>query len=74
MLSYINDKSKGTSLSSLSETAVNDDIYQAGLEVQYAFRRWFRTRVGYLFTQKNSSDPAFDYRTNTLLFGITGSF
>ncbi|MDP2156210.1 MAG: outer membrane beta-barrel protein, partial [Nitrospirota bacterium] len=73
-LSYLNDKYKGTSPSSLSETAVNDNIYQAGIEVQYAFRRWLRARAEYLFTLKNSSDPAFDYRSNTLLFGLTGSF
>ncbi len=74
MLSYLNDRNRGTSPSSLSETAVNDNIYQAGIEVQYAFRRWLRARAEYLFTIKDSSDPAFDYRSNTLLFGLTGSF
>jgi hypothetical protein len=73
-LSYLNDRHRGTSLSSLSETAVNDRTYQAGIEVQYSFRRWLRARAEYLFTIKNSSDPAFDYRSNTLLFGLTGSF
>ncbi len=73
-LSYLNNRHRGTSLSSLSETAVNDNIYQAGIEVQYAFRRWLRARAEYLFTVKNSSDPAFEYRSNTLLFGLTGSF
>ncbi|MBI5633658.1 MAG: outer membrane beta-barrel protein [Nitrospirae bacterium] len=74
LLSYQNDRHKGTSLLSLSETAVNDDIYQAGVEVQYAFRRWLRARAEYFFTIKESSDPAFDYRSNTLLLGLTGAF
>lgn len=73
-LSYINDRHRGTSASSLSQTAVNDDIYQAGIEAQYAFNRWFRTRAEYLFTIKNSSNPAFEYRSNSLLVGLTGSF
>ncbi len=73
-LSYLSDRHRGTSLAALSETAVNDDIYQAGIEVQYSFRRWLRARAEYLFTVKDSSDPAFDYRSNTLLLGLTGAF
>ena len=73
-LAYLNDRYKGTSLSSLSKTVVTDDLYQAGIEVQYAFRRWLRARAEYLFTQKNSSEPDYEYRSNTLLLGLTGSF
>ncbi|MBI5076239.1 MAG: outer membrane beta-barrel protein [Nitrospirae bacterium] len=73
-LFYLNDRHRGTSPALLSETAVKDNIYQAGIEVQYAFRRWLRARAEYLFTVKDSTDPAFDYRSNTLLLGLTGSF
>ncbi|MBI5848194.1 MAG: outer membrane beta-barrel protein [Nitrospirae bacterium] len=74
MLSFENDKNKGISPASISQTTVNDRIYQAGIEVQYAFRRWLRARAEYLFTTKNSSNPALEYRSNTLLLGLTGSF
>ena len=73
-LGYWNDRHRGNSVSSLSNASINDNIYQAGIEVQYAFRRWFRARAEYLFTMKDSSDPTFEYRSNTLLFGLTGSF
>lgn len=73
-LSYLRDRYRGTSASSLTETVVSDNIYQTGIEVQYSFRRWLRARAEYLFTLKNSSDPAFEYRSNTLLLGLTGTF
>jgi hypothetical protein len=78
ILAYLNDRNRGTyggtSVSSLSKTEVNDYLYQAGIEVQYAFRRWLRARAEYLFTTKNSSESSYDYRSNTLIFGLTGSF
>lgn len=73
-LAYLNDRHRGTSPFLLSETVVKDNIYQAGVEVQYAFRRWLRARAEYLFTVKDSTDPAFDYRSSTLLLGLTGAF
>lgn len=73
-LSYLNDRHRGTSPLSLSETVTNDNIFQTGIEVQYAFRRWLSARAEYLFTMKDSTDPSFDYRSNTLLFGLTSSF
>ncbi len=73
-LAYVNDLHKGPHLASLSETVISDNTYQAGIELQYAFRRWLSARAEYLFTIKDSSDPAFDYRSNTFLLGITGKF
>ncbi|GAB4489860.1 MAG: hypothetical protein OHK006_22000 [Thermodesulfovibrionales bacterium] len=73
-LAYWNDAYRGTHEEDLSDTFVREDICQAGITFQYAFRRWLTARAGYTYTFKDSSDPDLDYRTNTVFLGMTGSF
>jgi hypothetical protein len=51
----------------------NDKIYQAGIRFQYAFRRWLRTDFGYTFTERRSNRSEFDFSSNTVSVGLTGS-
>lgn len=73
-LAYWNDAYRGTREERLSDTFVREEIYQAGITLQYAFRRWLKARAGYTYTVKDSSESDFDYRTNTVFLGLTGSF
>jgi predicted porin len=51
--------------------SVESRTYQGVLECQYEFRRWLRGRVGYAYTQKDSSRNELEYKTNSLFFLIT---
>ena len=50
-----------------------DDIYQASLGVQYAFRKWLKAGIAYSYTTRDSNFPDFNYSTNTLWLRLTGS-
>jgi hypothetical protein len=56
--------------SGLTES-VDSRTYQGVLECQYEFRRWLKGRVGYAYTQKDSSRDDLEYKTNSLFFLIT---
>ena len=73
LFSYTQDHYKGTPLDPTGGTSIKDDIYQTGIDFQYAFKRWLKARVGYLYTTKTSNVSSFEYDTNMYFFMITGS-
>ena len=72
LFAYMRDRYRGTPEYPTQGTLVRDTIYQAGIDFQYEFRRWLKTRVGYLYTTKTSDISSFEYNTNMYFFMITG--
>jgi hypothetical protein len=73
LLAYYRDKYHGTPQDPTGGNPVKDTIYQAGFDLQYAFKRWLKTRAGYLYTTKDSDISSLEYHTNMFFFMITGS-
>gem|GEM_PF-2998113 len=73
LLAYTRDRYEGTPEDPTQGSSVRDTIYQAGIDFQYAFKRWLKTRAGYLYTTKYSNVSSFEYKTNMFYFMITGS-
>jgi polysaccharide biosynthesis protein VpsM len=47
-----------------------DDTGTLGLRLYYQFRRWLRFGTEYTHTDRASTDPAFDYKRNLILFTV----
>jgi len=72
-LSYNNDKYHGELTFGGETRERDDDIYSASLALQYEFREWFKTDLGYLYSRRDSNFSEFDYSNNTFFIRITGS-
>ena len=53
--------------------SVDSTLYQANIELQYAFKRWLKGGIGYAYTIKNSSMSELEYRSNTFYLNITSA-
>ena len=72
-LGYTRD-SYGEDLTFGGETAKRrDNLYQASLGFQYAFRKWLKAGISYAYIDRVSNFPDFNYTTNTLWLRLTGS-
>lgn len=65
-LFYSNDNYKGTDR--------DDDIYGAGLDLQYRLTRWLNLAGGYSFVTRHSSDQVNEYDKNTVYLNLVASF
>ncbi|GBE00726.1 sporulation related domain protein [bacterium BMS3Bbin06] len=72
-LSYNNDKYHGELTFGGETRERDDDIYSASLALQYEFREWLKTDLGYLYSRRDSNFSEFDYSNNTFFIRITGS-
>jgi polysaccharide biosynthesis protein VpsM len=72
-LEYINEKYNGDLTFGGQTNAREDNVYQAGLRLQYEFRRWLKTSIGYTYLTRISNFPGFSFSGNTLFFTITGT-
>lgn len=70
---YTNDKYNGTPTSGDSQTQLEDNMYQAGVGLQYKFNKWLKSDVGYTFMLRDSNVSQFNYTSNTVFLRITGS-
>ena len=73
LFAYIRDQYHGTPQDPTKGSPVESTLYQGGVDLQYAFKRWLKTRLGYLYTTKSSEDSSLEYTTNMFFFMITGS-
>jgi hypothetical protein len=72
-LVYENDNYNGV-LTFSGETKEREDNYFSGtFSIQYDFKEWLKTAIGYLYTRRDSNFSDFDYTTNTAFFRITGA-
>lgn len=72
-LSYVQDKYKGIKRSSVTPETKEDKYYRLGLGLQYEFKRWLTTALGYTHTIRDSDLAANDYSNNTFYLRVTGS-
>jgi hypothetical protein len=47
-----------------------DETGTLGFKVNYQFRRWLKFGLDYTFSDRQSNDPAFNYRKNVILFSV----
>jgi hypothetical protein len=73
-LSYVNDKYKDDLIINGTRIRLEDDVYQAGVGLQYVFNRWLKSDVGYVYNRRDSSYSPFSYTSNTVFLRVTGSF
>lgn len=72
-LVYENDNYKGA-LTFGGETKEREDNYFSGMfSIQYDFREWPKTAIGFLHTRRDSNFYSFDYKTNSIFFRITSA-
>ena len=60
---FVNDSYRGNSTR-------DDDTNALGLRFDYRFRRWVKFGAEYLYTDRDSNDPQFRYRRNTIMFTL----
>ncbi|NWF76754.1 MAG: outer membrane beta-barrel protein [Nitrospirae bacterium] len=72
-LVYENDNYNGL-LTFAGETKEREDNYFSGMfSIQYDFREWLKTAIGFIHTRRDSNFSSFDYKTNSIFFRITAA-
>lgn len=72
-LVYENENYNGV-LTFGGETKEREDNYFSGMfSIQYDFREWLKTTIGFIHTKRDSNFYSFDYKTNSIFFRITGT-
>jgi polysaccharide biosynthesis protein VpsM len=72
-LSYEEDDYRGNFFIDGEKKHLRDRYYSGAFAIQYKFREWLETDVGYLYTRRNSNVSDFDYISNIVFLRITGS-
>ncbi len=72
-LIYENDTYNGA-LTFSGETKEREDNYFYGIfSLQYDFKEWLKTNIGYIYARRDSNFSDFDYTANSIFFRITGA-
>jgi hypothetical protein len=72
-LSYTRDAYKDDFTYDGKTGELDDDYYDGAFALQYKFREWLQTDLGYIFMKRDSSFSEFDYTTNVVFFRLTGT-
>lgn len=51
-----------------------DDIYSLSPSLRYMFKEWLMADLGYEYSERNSSQEAFDYTTNKVFIRLSAGF
>lgn len=72
-LSYMRDEYKGD-LTFAGETKERrDDFYRGSFALQYEFKEWLKTDIGYIYDRRQSNFSDFDYTSNIVFARILGT-
>ena len=72
-LSYTNDKYNGDLTFNGVTKRLTDDYYMGVFALQYKFKEWLETDLGYIYDRRDSSFSEFNYTNNIVFLRITGS-
>lgn len=72
-LAYEDDDYRGGFLIEDEKERLRNRYYRGGFALQYKFKEWLETNIGYLYSRRNSNIDDFDYTSNVLFFRIIGS-
>lgn len=71
--SYIKDRYKGDFTLDGRTDERTDNYYTLSFGLQYEFRKWFSSELGYIYSKRDSNFSEYDYSNNTFYFKLNSS-
>ena len=72
-LAYEDDDYRGGFLIDDEKERLKNRYYRGGFALQYKFKEWLETNIGYMYNRRNSNIDDFDYTSNIFFLKIIGS-